>query len=208
MKRLKFKRNLTLISGLLLASLLFVILALVDTSKGLLSFDLQSTRALQSFHYPFITKAMIIISWLGYSPQSYIVVAFSSIVLWDAHLRWEAIVSAISSLCTQVLNQLVKLVVHHPRPAADQVYVFLPLKDYSFPSGHVMFYSVYFGFIWYLLFTLIRPLMGPHSIAGFIEYPGRICRCLPRFSGWALGQWRDWWLHPQRHNADSFYSVL
>lgn len=156
MRKIQFKQNRAWISGLLLSGILFMILAVIDTSTNLLPFDLQVTRALQSFNYPLITKAMILISWFGYSPQSYIIVVLSTIILFCAHLRWEAVVSAASSLCTQEIDQLVKLVVRHPRPAADQVHVLLSLKDYSFPSGHVMFYTVYFGFSWYLIFTLTQ----------------------------------------------------
>jgi undecaprenyl-diphosphatase len=31
------------------------------------------------------------------------------------------------------------------------------LTSYSFPSGHVMFYTGFFGFIWFLAFTLLKP---------------------------------------------------
>lgn len=144
-----------MISGLLLSGTLFMMLALIDTSTGLLSVDLQITRALQSFHYPLITKTMILISWFGYSPQSYMIVILSTIAFFYAHLRWEAVISAVSSFCVAELDQLVKLLVRHPRPAADQVHVFLLLKDYSFPSGHVMFYTIYFGFLWFLAFTML-----------------------------------------------------
>jgi undecaprenyl-diphosphatase len=37
------------------------------------------------------------------------------------------------------------------------VNVFAKLSSYSFPSGHVMFYLGFFGFIWFLAFTLLKP---------------------------------------------------
>jgi membrane-associated phospholipid phosphatase len=36
------------------------------------------------------------------------------------------------------------------------VHVFDTLGSYSFPSGHVMFYTGFFGFIWFLAFTLLK----------------------------------------------------
>jgi undecaprenyl-diphosphatase len=30
------------------------------------------------------------------------------------------------------------------------------LNSYSFPSGHVMFYTAFFGFLWFLVFTILR----------------------------------------------------
>ena len=149
------RRKWLLISGLLLSGILFIILAFVDASSGLLFVDLRITRALQSIHYPLITKAMVLVSWFGYFPQSSVIVALSTIALFCLHLRWEAVISAASTFGIEKLGQLVKILVRHPRPAADQVHVFLQLKDYSFPSGHVLFYTVYFGFLGYLAFTLL-----------------------------------------------------
>jgi undecaprenyl-diphosphatase len=33
------------------------------------------------------------------------------------------------------------------------------VNSYSFPSGHVMFYLGFFGFIWFLAFSLMKPSM-------------------------------------------------
>jgi undecaprenyl-diphosphatase len=52
---------------------------------------------------------------------------------------------------------LVKDLVQRPRPTPNLVNVFATLKSYSFPSGHVMFYLGFFGFIWFLAFSLLKP---------------------------------------------------
>jgi membrane-associated phospholipid phosphatase len=54
-------------------------------------------------------------------------------------------------------NQLIKLLIQRPRPSGDSVDVFAVLDSYSFPSGHVMFYTILFGFLWYLVYTLLKP---------------------------------------------------
>jgi membrane-associated phospholipid phosphatase len=51
---------------------------------------------------------------------------------------------------------LVKQMVGRPRPSADLVTVFKNLNDYSFPSGHVMFYIGFFGFLWFLAYILFK----------------------------------------------------
>jgi undecaprenyl-diphosphatase len=51
----------------------------------------------------------------------------------------------------------IKLLVHRPRPDAELVHVARPLTGYSFPSGHVVFYTGFFGFLMYLILTLFPP---------------------------------------------------
>jgi membrane-associated phospholipid phosphatase len=47
--------------------------------------------------------------------------------------------------------------IQRPRPTANLVHVFRILNSYSFPSGHVMFYVVFFGFLFFLAFALLKP---------------------------------------------------
>jgi membrane-associated phospholipid phosphatase len=144
--------------GLLLSVAAFFALTFLVSTTSVLSFDLQITRALQSLNYPPVVWAMSLVSWIGYAPQAYIIVGLSAMLLYGFGLHWEAFVSLIASILIQALNILVKIVVHRPRPTDSIVHVFNTLSGYSFPSGHVMFYTVFFGFNWFLSFTLL-----PHS---------------------------------------------
>ena len=65
-----------------------------------------------------------------------------------------ALIAAV--FCTGV-NLLVKDLIQRPRPTPGLVNVFATLNSYSFPSGHVMFYLGFFGFIWFLAFSLLKP---------------------------------------------------
>jgi membrane-associated phospholipid phosphatase len=47
--------------------------------------------------------------------------------------------------------------VHRPRPGADIVNVLQQLNDFSFPSGHVLTYTAFFGFLFFLGYTLLKP---------------------------------------------------
>jgi undecaprenyl-diphosphatase len=71
-------------------------------------------------------------------------------------LRWEAIATFLVAFAAGTLNLIVKTVVARPRPSADLVHVFLTLQDFSFPSGHVMFYTAFYGFLMFLSFTLLK----------------------------------------------------
>ncbi len=53
-----------------------------------------------------------------------------------------------------ILGAVVKIIVHRQRPSPDLVNVFSPLNDYSFPSGHVLLFTAFLGFLIFLIFTL------------------------------------------------------
>ena len=100
---------------------------------------------------------MTAISWLGFSPQSVIITVAIILLILGLGLQWEALVALIAALLSIGLNVLVKDLIARPRPAATLVHVLATLKDFSFPSGHVMYYTGFFGFIVFLAFTLLKP---------------------------------------------------
>ena len=118
--------------------------------------DLQITRAVQSIDSPFFAGLMRLISWPGFLPQSVIITLLIALILHVYGLRWESITSLLTALFSGVTNELIKDFIGRPRPALDTVDVFEVLTSYSFPSGHVMFYTILFGYIWYLAYTLLK----------------------------------------------------
>jgi len=140
---------------LILSIASFLALTFLASTTRISFFDLQITRTLQTLNYPPVAWAMNLVSWIGYNPQAFILVLLSAMLLYGFGQRWEAFVLLVASLLTQVINILVKIVVHRPRPSADLVHVFNVLSGYSFPSGHVTFGTVFFGFCWFLTFTLL-----------------------------------------------------
>jgi undecaprenyl-diphosphatase len=96
------------------------------------------------------------ISWIGYPPQTFIIVPIAAGLIFLAGLRWEAVITVLAAALVSLLNLLVKLTIQRPRPAADLVDVVRNLTSYSFPSGHVMFYVGFFGFLLFLSLTLFK----------------------------------------------------
>ena len=149
------------------AILFLVILLSVTAAFGVLTFlvkttpsfpvDLQITKAIQAINLPFFQGFMVAISWLGFSPQSEIITALIILLILGFGLQWEALMATVAALFSIGLNVLVKDLIQRPRPAATLVHVFATLHDFSFPSGHVMFYTGFFGFIVFLAFTLLKP---------------------------------------------------
>ena len=85
-----------------------------------------------------------------------LMVALILLVILVLGLRWETIAALFAALGT-VLGGLVKVIVYRPRPAADLVHVFGPLNTYSFPSGHVLLATSFYGFLAFLAYTLLKP---------------------------------------------------
>jgi undecaprenyl-diphosphatase len=143
--------------GLLAALVLFAVLAVLSHSAAYFPIDLAITRGLQNFDSPWMEAFMRAISWPGFDPQSIIIIAVGVLVLFALRLRREAVAAALAALGSTSLNNLLKVIIARPRPAASLVEVFRQVAGFSFPSGHVMFYTAYFGFLFFLSFTLLKP---------------------------------------------------
>ena len=118
--------------------------------------DLEVTRILQSINSPIFAAFMALISWPGFSPQTFIIPLLIVGALYAFGFHWEAVASVFAALLPPMVNVIVKDYIRRPRPTMDLVHVFRILDSYSFPSGHVMFYVGFFGFMWFLAYTLLK----------------------------------------------------
>lgn len=143
-------------ASLFLAIAAFALLTFMVKTTPSFPIDLQITRALQSIASPLFSASMGLISWPGFLPQAIIIPALAVLVIYMFGLHWEALITLVAAILPSVINILVKELIRRPRPAIDLVHVFRILDSYSFPSGHVMFYVGFFGFLWFLIFTLLQ----------------------------------------------------
>jgi undecaprenyl-diphosphatase len=135
----------------------FAVLTFLVKVIASFSIDLQITRAVQSITLPAFALLMSWVSWPGFGPQSIIITVLFILIIYGFGLHWESVMALIAAVFTTGINVLVKDLVQRPRPTSGAVNVFATLNSYSFPSGHVMFYLGFFGFIWFLAFTLLKP---------------------------------------------------
>jgi membrane-associated phospholipid phosphatase len=142
---------------LLIITAAFAVLTFLVKTTPSFPLDLQITRGIQAINIPVFGGLMVAVSWLGFWPQSGIITGLIILLILGFGLQWEALVALISALLSIGLNVLVKDLIQRPRPAASLVHVLATLTDYSFPSGHVMFYTGFYGFILFLAFTLLKP---------------------------------------------------
>ena len=119
--------------------------------------DLKVTRAVQLINLPAFALVMNLISWPGFDPQAIFIAGVIILLIYGLGLHWEAAMALIAAVSTTGINVLVKDLVQRPRPTPDMVNVYAKLTSFSFPSGHVMFYCGFFGFIGFLAYSLLKP---------------------------------------------------
>jgi membrane-associated phospholipid phosphatase len=140
----------------LLALALIAALTAVALLQPVLPADIWVTRALQSYRWGLVSRAMYGVSIFGYTPWSAVTVAVSASAA-ALLIGWRAGASMLALAVAQgLLNITLKWAIGRPRPVAGVVEVFTPETGYSFPSGHVMLYTVLFGFAVFLILTHMR----------------------------------------------------
>jgi membrane-associated phospholipid phosphatase len=139
----------------LLAALAFGALAFLAVTFGHFDLDVRVSGAVQSFRPAWFDQLMRFVSVFGYNPGAWITVSVPTGLLLGLRLRWEALVTALAGAISGLLGGLAKLAVARPRPAEELVDVLRDLPGFGFPSGHVVFYSGFFGFLFFLVFTLM-----------------------------------------------------
>ncbi|MEP7357133.1 MAG: phosphatase PAP2 family protein [Anaerolineales bacterium] len=146
------------------AIIAFAVLFVLARSVSYFAFDLRITNLFQRVGDipvlgPPFTTAMAAVSWIGYLPQEFIIALVITLILFIVGLRWEAISAAVAALGSSGFATLAKIIVHRPRPTDDLVHIFQRVGEFSFPSGHVVFYVAFYGFLLFLAFTLFKPGM-------------------------------------------------
>jgi len=144
-KRLLFRA--TLIT-LLIA---FITLSCIVFFLPLEYLDIHISKEIQENQTQTLNTVMIWISWFGRTSVSVVMVGLSSLLLLIFGYKKEAVL-LLSTLLSGILGLGFKILINRPRPSKDLVVLLEETKYQSFPSGHVLFYTVFFGAL--ILITL------------------------------------------------------
>lgn len=140
----------------ILAIIAFAVLAVLAHTVAYFAFDVVITSDIQRITLTGFFPLMLFLSNLGFAPQVDIISALVILFLYVTGLKWEAVVTALGVISISIVGGLIKLFVQRPRPSPDLVHVLTQLHDYSFPSGHVLYFTVFYGFLLFLVFTLLK----------------------------------------------------
>ena len=159
----RYRQRILFIASLLAFAIVAVLAALVRLYQ-VLPFDLSATRELQEPRGTWFREIMIYVSFFGYMPWSAITVAVGTVFI-GILLGWKDGAFLLGTTIAQGLaNFGIKTAIGRARPSNSLVEVFSQVSGNSFPSGHVMFYTVFFGFLFFLAWTRL-PNAAPRWLA-------------------------------------------
>ncbi|MFN8591424.1 MAG: phosphatase PAP2 family protein [Thermomicrobiales bacterium] len=131
------------------------ILVLVRRNRSAL-FDLRVTRAIQGIRVPGFDRLMRIVSWPGFPPQSRVIPPLLSLLWLALGFPLEAVFQ-LMAWGAGGISTIVKRIMRRPRPTNPHVNVHpARIGGSSFPSGHVLIYTGVYGFLAFLVATLVR----------------------------------------------------
>ncbi len=141
----------------IVAAIAFGMLAFFASFISYFPIDLTIMRAVQSVKFFPFDVLMRYLTVLGFGPQVLLLWSLTILYLYTSGLKWEAVMALFAVVGGTLVGSVTKLVVARPRPDALLVTVIDKLTDTSFPSGHVLFYVSFVGFLWFLSYTLLKP---------------------------------------------------
>jgi membrane-associated phospholipid phosphatase len=158
-------RHRLVFAGALLALLAVAGLTVLASLYAVFPLDVEFTQELQEDQWALVSQLMYLVSLPGYAPWSWLLVCAVTLLL-GLLLGWrDGLYLLLLTVAQGLVNGLIKRAIGRPRPIDSLVEVFVPNHGFSFPSGHVMFYTVFFGFLLFLVLTRM-PASGWRWAAG------------------------------------------
>lgn len=128
--------------------------------------DMLITARLQRQKNPVFRGFMYWVSQVGFWQWSVPETIGVAGLLWALRFRLEALFILLTT-SSNILNAIVKRVIKRPRPDKELVSVVRVINEPSFPSGHVMHYTNFYGLLIYLLATNWKPGRLRNSLIAF-----------------------------------------
>ena len=125
--------------GLAVAFIAVSVAVGIGQSNGmLLPIDLPVTRVIQAFNWgPLVYVFQAINLSAGLYQGALGVIIIVVLFLWERRAGYLMVLSAASSL----FDNLIKIGMARPRPSVDLVHIIVPATGWSYPSGHVVFFT-------------------------------------------------------------------
>lgn len=124
----------------------FLLLTIMVSLFPVSLLDREFSEEIQEHQNPLLDWVMKAISWPGTAPQSLLVVLTSSLIFLLLKRKREAVFITLT-LLSGLISRFLKILIDRPRPTDELVQIIEKAKHQSFPSGHVLFYVIFFGFI-------------------------------------------------------------
>ena len=143
-------RRVVLLLALLLVS--GSALSLAANAFGVFPFDLGVALWIRGFHHPLFIALMGAVSFPGNGWVPVFLVA-AMVAVCTLRRKWLEAAFVMVTLSAVLLADVLKILVGRPRPPVFGINLsalFPSVDQYAYPSGHVLFYVVFYGFLAYL----------------------------------------------------------
>lgn len=161
------KRILIILISVLLLGFLILTGIILAFPHSLL--DREFSEEVQKYQHPGLDAIMKAISAVGVFPISLIMVLITAAIFYMFKYKKEALFICFT-LISGLVSASLKILIDRPRPTESMVRIVEKAQNQSFPSGHVLFYVLFFGFLALLMYYLktvpkvIRFLTGGISL--------------------------------------------
>lgn len=143
---------------------LFTLLAWCVHMHPLLPVDVLITQEFQEKKAGWLEATMVAVSYLGSAHYSFTaLILLTAAAFWAVRLRLEALCIVVLSAVSAAISVATKWLVARPRPPAQLVDIVQQASGQSFPSGHVMSYVAFWGFLFSLGCILFKREHWWHS---------------------------------------------
>lgn len=146
----------------------FALLAMAAHAQPYFSWDPWLARSIQKVGG--LELPMRLISAPGYGLRALVLTGFTALALWLTRYKWESVFLPLSTGIGALLDELAKALVARPRPGTALMSLTRHLSDPSFPSGHVVFYCSYFGFLFGLAYLGRKRAPGSSRLAMILPF--------------------------------------
>ena len=126
---------------------LFGVLTINVVRDAYFDWDIAFMSAMQANRPAWLDTLAHAVAWVGFPPQSNLIIGGLVLLLVVLGLRWEALCTAIAATVTAVVWFQITPLINRPRPSDDLVPVGSSIPLGSFPSGHVLTYVGVYGFM-------------------------------------------------------------
>jgi membrane-associated phospholipid phosphatase len=143
-------RKIALAFGLMLA--FAVVLSYAASKFPVLPLDLKSYQELQEQASPLFDVLMQGVSYLG-EPSMVAILTGIAVLTFALRRQWLEAIFMLATISNVLLTSGMKELIHRARPFPIPINAngFIQnINQYSYPSGHVLFFVVFFGFFAYL----------------------------------------------------------
>lgn len=156
-KRTHTKRHFLFQIFLIIVVAAIAVLTFFAKQNPYFPFDLSITLAIQRFNLSWFDFFMRLLSFFGGNIVGTVIFFSITGFLYKKKCKKEAIFLIFSTVGIEAVSLIVKTAVGRVRPSPTLIHQFTAhLRNDSFPSGHVLYFCGFYGFLFFLTFILLQ----------------------------------------------------